>query len=173
MSENRGLSFVSLLAGMGLGAGLMYVFDPEKGSRRRALARDKAVRLGKDIAWHADKQARNAVNHIKGSVAEYRATVRDRIRDIDDDQLVRRVAAQVGHVVSHPSSLQITAEDGCVVISGPILRSELDRLTDRLDQTRGIRDYDLQVEVHDSAENVPGLQGESRWQRKRREEGVA
>ncbi len=173
MSENRGLSFVSLLAGMGLGAGLMYVFDPEKGSRRRALARDKAVRFGKEIAWHADKQARNAVNHIKGSIAEYQATVRDRMRDIDDDQLVRRVAAQAGHVVSHPGALQITAEDGCVLVRGPILRAEFDRLKHRLDQTRGIRDYDLQVEVHDTAENVPELQGESRWQRKRREESVA
>ncbi len=173
MSENRGLSFVSLLAGMGLGAGLMYVFDTDMGRRRRALARDKAIRLGRGIAWHADKQARNAANHIKGTIAEYQARVRDPMQDVDDDQLVRRVAAQVGHVVSHPGSLQITAEDGRVIIRGPILRSEFDRLKDRLDETRGIRNYDLQVDVHDTAENVPGLQGESRRQRKKRVKNVA
>ena len=29
-----------VLSGLGLGAGLMYVFDPERGRRRRAMARD-------------------------------------------------------------------------------------------------------------------------------------
>ena len=33
-----------LLGGLGLGAALMYVLDPERGKRRRALVRDKAVR---------------------------------------------------------------------------------------------------------------------------------
>ncbi len=173
MRENRGLSFFSMLAGMGLGAGLMFVLDPDRGRRRRAVARDKVMRFGKDAAWHANKQARNAANHVKGTIAEYQARVRDRFRDIDDDQLVRRVAAQVGHVVSHPGSLQITVEDGCAVIRGPILRQELDILTKRLDETRGIRHYDLQVDIHESAEDVPELQGESRWQRKQGKESIA
>lgn len=34
---------LSLLGGAGLGAGLMYLLDPDGGRRRRALARDKAV----------------------------------------------------------------------------------------------------------------------------------
>jgi hypothetical protein len=162
-----------MLAGMGLGAGLMYVLDPDRGRTRRALARDKVVHLGHAIACHADKQARNAVNHVKGAISEYRSTVRDRMQEIDDEQLVRRVAAQVGHVVSHPGSLGITAESGRVTISGPILRSEVDLLKKRLEETRGIRECELQLDIHDSAENVPGLQGESRWQRKQREEDVA
>src|SRR5687767_2633542 len=36
----------SFLAGASLGAGLMYILDPQMGGRRRALARDKMVRLG-------------------------------------------------------------------------------------------------------------------------------
>ncbi len=170
MTHHRGgLSYFSLLAGMGLGAGLMFVLDPDRGRRRRAVARDKLIGLGHDVAWQAKKQARNAVNHVKGAVAEYRSTVRDRMQEIDDEQLVRRVAAQVGHVVSHPGALGITAEDGCVTISGPILRSEVDILKKRLDETRGIRHCELQLDIHDSDENVPGLQGESRWQRRRRQ----
>lgn len=35
---NKGLG---LLSGIGLGAGLMYVLDPNQGRRRRSLARDK------------------------------------------------------------------------------------------------------------------------------------
>ncbi len=174
MAENRGgLSFVSMLAGMGLGAGLMFILDPDRGRRRRALARDKIVRLGKGAAWHANKQLRNAANHVTGTVAEYGSKVRDRFSGIEDDQLVRRVGAQVGHVVSHPGALGITAENGKVTISGPILRSEVDVLKKRLDETRGIRECVLQLDIHESGENVPGLQGESHWQRKRRKKETA
>jgi hypothetical protein len=38
----------TLIGGLGLGAGLMYVFDPDRGKRRRAMARDKAESLWKD-----------------------------------------------------------------------------------------------------------------------------
>lgn len=34
---------LSLLGGVGLGASLMYLLDPDGGRRRRAMARDKAV----------------------------------------------------------------------------------------------------------------------------------
>ena len=34
-----------LVGTIGLTAGLMYMFDPDKGKRRRALLRDKARRL--------------------------------------------------------------------------------------------------------------------------------
>ena len=32
---------VALIGGVGLGAALMYIFDPDRGGRRRALIRDK------------------------------------------------------------------------------------------------------------------------------------
>ena len=34
----------ALIGGAGLGAGLMYLLDPDRGKRRRALVRDQAAR---------------------------------------------------------------------------------------------------------------------------------
>ena len=57
---------ISLLAGLGLGAGLMYAFDPQMGRRRRAQVRDKAVRLAHEARDAAGVVARDAKNRVKG-----------------------------------------------------------------------------------------------------------
>ena len=40
-------SRASVVAGAGLGAGLMYMLDPQGGRRRRALAKDQAVKAAR------------------------------------------------------------------------------------------------------------------------------
>ena len=37
----------ALLGGIGIGAALMYLLDPDRGRRRRALVRDKAVHFAR------------------------------------------------------------------------------------------------------------------------------
>lgn len=162
----RNLDF---LTGALVGAGIMYLIDPDRGERRRALVRDKFVRFGHDARWYASKQMRNANNHVRGTVAEYYARWRDSRAQIPDEVLEERVRAQIGHVVSHPGALDVVATGGHVTIAGPVLRGETEKLRERLDVTRGVHDYDLRVDEHDESENIPGLQGESRFQRKERE----
>jgi hypothetical protein len=55
-----------LLTGLGLGAGLMYVFDPQQGRRRRALARDKVVSLTHKAERAAEVVGRDLKNRAKG-----------------------------------------------------------------------------------------------------------
>lgn len=59
-----------LVGGMALGALMMFLLDPDKGRRRRALARDKmssaAVRTRKRI----DAKSRDLANRAKGLRAE-------------------------------------------------------------------------------------------------------
>ena len=59
----RGLS---MLAGMGLGAGLMYIFDPRMGRRRRATARDKIVSMAHQAQDAADVVTRDMKNRARG-----------------------------------------------------------------------------------------------------------
>src|SRR5947209_19285841 len=103
---------VTLLSGMALGAGLMYVFDPARGAARRAYARGKLVRWTRLLGCQLNKQTRNLGNHVVGSVAELRSSIRDRMRSIDDPVLVERVRAQLGHVVSHPRLIDVIAGHG-------------------------------------------------------------
>ncbi len=84
-----------------------------------------------------------------------------------DEVLIERVRAQLGHVVSYPGSLDVKVDDGCVIVSGPVFAGELAKIHDRLQQTRGVCDFDLQVTEHLDTEGIPGLQGESRWQPER------
>jgi hypothetical protein len=62
-----------LLTGMAVGAGLMYVFDPQAGRRRRALTRDKLTSWANDAQELAEKKARHLANRGQGVVAEARS----------------------------------------------------------------------------------------------------
>lgn len=151
----------TLLTGAILGATAMYIFDAQQGRRRRSLARAKMIRGLHMLGREARRQARDISNRGFGQVAELRSSLRDR-SGVDDAVLVDRVRAQLGHVVAHPGSLEITARDGCVIVSGPVLRSEIDRVCDRLNKTRGVRDFQLRVDTHDSSMGVSGPQGRAR-----------
>jgi hypothetical protein len=64
-----------LLVGMALGAGLMYVFDPQGGRRRQALMRDKVSSWANDAQELAGKKARHLGNRARGVMAEARSMV--------------------------------------------------------------------------------------------------
>src|SRR5579871_5977426 len=108
MAKNSNLeSYVSLLAGMGLGAGLMYVFDADNGRRRRALARHKVVRGVRQLRERGSNRLKDAWNHLYGAIAESGSRVRDIARPPESEVLVSRVRAQLGHVVTHPGALAV------------------------------------------------------------------
>jgi hypothetical protein len=56
----------SMLAGAGIGAGLMYLLDPQTGRRRRALIRDQAVGVAHDASDAAGVVGRDFANKAKG-----------------------------------------------------------------------------------------------------------
>jgi hypothetical protein len=55
-----------MLAGVGAGAGLMYLLDPQQGRRRRALVRDQAVRLAHEAQDTAEVVGRDMRNRARG-----------------------------------------------------------------------------------------------------------
>lgn len=65
-----GNTALALLAGIGLGAALMYLLDPERGRTRRALLRDKVVSLSNQTGDALGKTARDLRNRAQGVIAE-------------------------------------------------------------------------------------------------------
>jgi hypothetical protein len=66
-----------LAAGVGVGAFIMYMLDPEQGRRRRALARDQVTSFANTAekrieakARHYSNKARGVVNRMRGNAAD-------------------------------------------------------------------------------------------------------
>ena len=116
---------LSLLAGAAIGAGTMFLLDPDRGARRRALVRDKFLRATNKTADGWDALSRDVTNRARGAAAEVQGRLRQ--DGADGRKLTERVRAELGRVVSHPRSIDVSASDeGCICLSGPILSHEAD-----------------------------------------------
>ena len=69
---NKGMA---VLGGLALGAGLMYVLDPERGRRRRALMNDKLTSWCSHSARATGSKARHLSNRAKGLMHETRSAL--------------------------------------------------------------------------------------------------
>ncbi|MBW3625285.1 MAG: SRPBCC family protein [Armatimonadetes bacterium] len=147
----------SLLFGLGIGAGMMYLMDPNQGDRRRALLRDQATHALHATEDSAGKTVRDMRNRTKGFVAEMQSAMHP--EDVSDEVQVARVRATLGRVVSHPGSIEVTANNGEVTLSGPVLDSEKDALLRAVGAVRGVKGIDNRLDVHQKRGDWPGLQG--------------
>ncbi|HVF59098.1 MAG TPA: hypothetical protein VNJ70_04715 [Thermoanaerobaculia bacterium] len=72
----------TLLSGLGLGAGLMFLLDPERGRRRRALVRDKAVHYGKVT----QRKLRGTSQHLSNKTHGLAAEVKGKLERLDEPE---------------------------------------------------------------------------------------
>ena len=149
---------LGVLGTAGLGAGLMFLLDPDMGNRRRAILRDKVVSLIRLTAWAADKTSRDLKNRLFGTVY----STKSRFTDIavSDDVLVERVRSQMGRAVSHPHSVQVTAKSGRVTLTGEILSDELNDLLRSVSAVKGVARVNNQLNTYDKPRVISSLQGE-------------
>jgi len=150
---------LGLLLGAGIGAGVMLLLDPERGRRRRAIARDRLTAVGRGAGRVAGGVARDLMNRVRGAMAEARARVEERGGAPSDDVLVARVRARLGTVVSHPRAVTVRADRGRVVLDGPILADELEPTLAAARAVRGVWEVESRLQPHAADEHVPALQG--------------
>lgn len=149
-----------LAAAAAVGAGTMYLLDPNRGARRRALVRDKLARTAHVTGEALETTARDAVNRAQGVAAEMQSRVRR--ETVDDIRLAARVRAELGRVTSHPRAITVSAAAGRVRLSGPILSAEAGRVLAAVRGVRGVSEIEDGLERHETGDNIPALQGGAR-----------
>jgi uncharacterized membrane protein len=149
------LSMAALAAG--IGAAAMYLTDPARGRRRRALIRDQASHWARTLSEGMQRAARDTGARAKGAVAEARARMTE--GPVDDHRLMARVRSALGRAVSNPGAIQVQAYDGVVTLTGVVLAGEVGRLMARVSGVRGVRSVDNQLSVREEVGATPGLQG--------------
>ena len=144
MRRNSTLSF---LAGATIGAGLMFLLDPDRGNRRRALARDQILSAGRHAGEDIGAKARHLRNRARGLVAGARTRMRPELED--DDVIAERVRTELGRVVSQPGAVVVAVEDGVVTLSGEVPALEREDLIAATRWVRGVRDLEDNLEARD------------------------
>jgi osmotically-inducible protein OsmY len=156
--HESGRSFATFLGGAVLGLAAMYMLDPDRGRRRRAIVGDKAASLALDTQRALRAATRDATHRIEGLRARARHLLTD--EPVPDDlQLIERVRARMGRLVSHPHAIQVGANRGRVTLSGPVLAYEVDRLLDAVRSVWGVSSLDNKLAVYNDADSISSLQG--------------
>lgn len=151
---NKGLAFG---AGVGLGSGLMFLLDPDRGKRRRAMLRDKCVWAARKTREGAGVTARDLRNRTQGLMTEVQSHFSS--KPVDDSVLIERVRSKLGRVVSHPRAVNASVQNGRLVLSGPILTTEVPELLACVNRINGVREVVNVLDPHDKPGDHPSLQG--------------
>jgi osmotically-inducible protein OsmY len=147
------------IIGAGIGAGLVFLLDPTRGNRRRALIRDKVVKASRKTFDAAAATRRDVANRLQGVRA--RAGNMLSGASIDDAVMVERVRAKLGRVASHPRAIDVYACNGCITLTGDVLASEVVSIMSTIAGMRGVVDVENQMQTHATPTHVPSLQGQS------------
>ncbi len=149
-------SGLSLLGGLGLGAGLMFLLDPDRGKRRRSLIRDKGIHALYASEDLLDTGTRDLAKRSTGLVAELKAKLSQELPT--DEVLVARVRSKLGRFVSNPRAIVVQADSGNVTLSGPVLAQEASLLLKAVAAMPGVMHVENRLEVHDRPAEVLGAE---------------
>jgi hyperosmotically inducible periplasmic protein len=127
---------ISFLKGATLGALAMFWLDPLGGRRRRARAKARAVRAMHQAEGMALTTGHDLRNRTRGTIARFRGSTR---RPVDDDIVVERVRATLGHVCTHPRAIEVVVDEGEVSLSGAVTHDEAGPVLDAIRRVPAVR----------------------------------
>jgi len=146
---------LALFVGAGLGAALMFMLDPGRGARRRALVRDKTAKIFRRGGRVIHDRTEDIGNRLTGTVHEIRAR---RAPPPTSHQLEERVRAELGHRVEHPKSIEVIVDDGFVTLRGNVLRDELEDVLRTVRDVPGVRKVHSEMQIRSDPGDIPSLQ---------------
>jgi osmotically-inducible protein OsmY len=151
-----------ILFGAAIGAAAAWFLDPSDGTRRRNVARDKAMKWGRQGKDRAARQASYAGSTIKGkATAAAPGTGREPAGErLNDPALQAKIESEVFRAADAPKGqVSINVEDGIAWLRGEVEdRATIERLgeaTAKVDGVRGVENL-----LHTPGEPAP-TKGES------------
>ena len=145
------------LIGAGIGAASVFLLDPDRGARRRALVRDKAARMSRRTRHAADATRRDLGNRLAGLRSRARARLDD--ETVDDYKLRERVRATLGRVTSHPRAIVVSAKSGWVTLTGDAIEAQIPSIVSAVENVRGVEGVQNEIRPRAEAEGIPLSQG--------------
>lgn len=136
----------AFLLGLAVGAAAMYLLDPDRGRRRRALLRDQFVHgahEAEDLRDTAASSARHLRNRARGVVAETRSRLQD--ARVEDSVLEGRLRAELGRLIQPVGDIRAEVLDGAVRLTGTIDPGEEERLIRGLERVPGVQSVSSQL----------------------------
>ena len=129
---------------VGLGALIAYFFDPQSGSRRRALARDRfpaLLRRGSRRVEQAAPDVKSVAKATKAKVSQHTEAEKP---EPDDVTLARKVETEIFRDADVPKgNINVNAENGKVVLRGVVEESSLiEDLETRTKKVQGVREVE-------------------------------
>jgi hypothetical protein len=145
----------------------MFVFDPARGARRRALLRDKLVRISRKTRAMAGATSRDLANRTTGLGSRTRARLSD--QEVDDATIGERVRTALGRVTPHHRAISVSSTNGWVTLTGDALEPEVSSIISVVGAVRGVEGVQNNLRMHVSADRIGALErkaGRSRSSRR-------
>jgi hypothetical protein len=149
----------SSILGVGIGAASMFLFDPARGPRRRAMIRDKVAFARRKTTDAAGATWRDLGNRLNGLQARGRSLFSKEA--VDDATLRERVKTALGRATAHQRAISVSVDKRRVRLSGDALASEFGSIVSAVGRVRGVASVQSKVRTHANAAHVPMLQGNS------------
>jgi osmotically-inducible protein OsmY len=123
--------------GGALGALLAYFFDPNSGSRRRHMLRDRAAGFFRSSGRQAARAGRGVAAEAYG-VSQRVQHLKEQPKEFDDATLANKIRSQVFRDPDVPKGqLNVNVQNGVVQLRGEVARPDL--IEDLVEQTRKVQ----------------------------------
>ena len=130
---------VALLGGIALGALAMYLTDPVQGRQRRARARATMHGMTERTSDVMNSAWRDASSKFSGLQQNAgRLIGRRDSKPIDDHVLEARVRSRLSRIASNAHAIDVTADQGRVTLSGPVVSNERDAILELVQAIPGV-----------------------------------
>jgi hypothetical protein len=135
-----------------VGALTMYFFDPNRGRARRAYCEQQIGGFVRKTGRSMRATGVHVANRVRGMSHEASRSLRDSANDTAS--LIARVRAELGHWVSNPKGINVSADpDGSVTLSGMCSGSESHGLLGAIAKVPGICQIINRLDVREQGEN--------------------